>query len=88
MMSYIKFISNHMGEKIKLLIATSMNGGWDIGELIVSECRKYKIDVAEFQKHIIMLQNPQQITDFDINIMYNLGDIGIKYVRWRRVWLV
>lgn len=78
MMSYIKFISNHMGENIRLLIATSMNGGWDLGELIMSECRKYKIDVAAFQKHIIMLQNPQQITDFDINIMYNLGDIGIN----------
>lgn len=78
MMTYIKFISKHMGEKIKLLIATSMNGGWDLGELILSECRKYNLSVQDFHKHIIILQNPQQITDFEINVMYNVGDVGIN----------
>ena len=77
-MAYVKFIAKHMNENIKLLIATSMNGGWDIGELILSECRKYNITVQDFQKHIILLQNPQQITDFEINVMYNVGDVGIN----------
>ena len=78
MMSYVKFISKHMDDPIRLLIATNMQGGWDLVDMIISECRKYNIDVEKFKKHLIVLQNPQQITDFDINVMYNLGDVGIN----------
>jgi D-inositol-3-phosphate glycosyltransferase len=78
LMSYIKFISKHIDDPIRLLIATSMNGGWDFSDMIVSECRKYNMTVDDFKKHLIMLQNPQQISDFDINIMYNVGDVGMN----------
>ena len=78
MMSFIKFVSTHRDENIKLLIATGMNGGWDLIDLIISECRKYKMDLNEFKKHLIIIQNPQQISDFEINVMYNVGDIGIN----------
>ena len=78
LMSYIKFVSKHIGEPIRLLIATSMHGGWDLSDLIVSECRKYDIEIEDLKKHLIILQNPQQISDFDINIMYNVGDIGLN----------
>lgn len=77
-MAFVKFIANHMDDPIKLMIATNMNGGWDLTEVIISECRKYGVEVVDFQKHIIMLQNPQQITDFEINAMYNVGDVGIN----------
>jgi len=78
LMSFIKFVSKHIGEPIRLLIATSMHGGWDLSDLIVSECRKYDIKIEDLKKHLIILQNPQQISDFDINIMYNVGDIGLN----------
>jgi glycosyltransferase involved in cell wall biosynthesis len=78
LMSYIKFVSQRMDEPIRLLIATSMNGGWDFSDMITSECRKYNITVEDFKKHLIILQNPQQISDFDINVMYNVGDIGMN----------
>ena len=67
-----------MDEPIRLLIATSMHGGWDLSDLIISECRKYNINIDDLKKHLIILQNPQQITDFDINVMYNVGDIGFN----------
>jgi glycosyltransferase involved in cell wall biosynthesis len=78
LMSFIKFISKRMDDPIRLMIATSMQGGWDLSDMILSECRKYNISIDDFKKHLIVLQNPQQITDFDINIMYNVGDIGIN----------
>ena len=78
LMSYIKFVSKHIDEPIRLLIATSMHGGWDLSDLIISECRKYDIKIEDLKKHLIILQNPQQISDFDINIMYNVGDIGLN----------
>ena len=70
MMAYVKFISQHIGEKIKLLIATNMQGGWDLVDIMISECRKYNISTDDFKKHLIVLQNPQQISDFDINVLY------------------
>lgn len=78
LMSFVKFISKRMDEPIRLLIATSMHGGWDLSDLIISECRKYNLNIDDFKKHLIILQNPQQITDFDINVMYNVGDVGFN----------
>ncbi|QOI90194.1 hypothetical protein QKU58_gp137 [Pyramimonas orientalis virus] len=77
-MSYVKFISKRLGEPIRLLIATSMNGGWDLSDMLISECRKYNISITDLKKHLIILQNPQQISDFDINVMYNVGDVGMN----------
>ena len=67
-----------MDDNIKLMIATNTTGGWDIFDIMISECRKYDITFQDFKKHLIILQNPQQITDKEINIMYNVGDIGIN----------
>lgn len=78
MMAFVKFISKHLNEPIKLLIATSTQGGWDLVDIMISECRKYNITVEQLKEHLIIIQNPQQITDNDINIMYNVGDIGIN----------
>lgn len=78
MMAFIKFISKHLETNIRLLIATSTQGGWDMVDIMISECRKYNISVDDLKKHLIIIQNPQQITDQDINVMYNVGDVGIN----------
>jgi glycosyltransferase involved in cell wall biosynthesis len=78
LMAFIKFISKRIQEKIKLLIATNMNGGWDLFDIMISECRKNNITFEDLKKHLIIIQNPQQITDREINVLYNVGDIGIN----------
>ena len=78
LMAYIKFIKKHLNENIKLMIATSLNGGWDLVDLMNSECRKNGITFDELKKHLIIIQNPQQVTDREVNVMYNVGDIGIN----------
>ena len=78
LMAYVKFIAKHMKDNIKLMIATSTNGGWDMFDVMISECRKYNITLDDLKKHLIVLQNPQQISDKEINVMYNVGDIGIN----------
>ena len=77
-MSFIKFISTHLDDKIKLLIATSINGAWDLVDVMTSECRKYNITFEELKKHLIIMQNPQQVTDREVNVLYNVGDIGVN----------
>jgi len=78
LMSYIKFIKTHLDSNIKLLVATSLQGGWDMSDVIVSEIRKHNITMDDFKKHIIVLQRPQQMSDFDINVLYNCADAGIN----------
>lgn len=77
-MAFVKFMKKHMDDPIKLMIATSMNGGWDLIDIMISECRKNDVNFEEFKKHLIVLQNPQQISDKEINVMYNVGNIGIN----------
>ena len=78
LMAYIKFIKNHLDDNIKLMISTALNGGWDLVDIMHSECRKNGITFEQLKRHLIIIQNPQQVTDREINVMYNVGDIGIN----------
>ena len=75
-MAFVKFLSMHENEPIKLLIATALTGAWDIVEVFVSECRKYGLNPEVAKNNLIIVQNPQTLTDREINIMYNVADVG------------
>jgi len=79
-MAFVKLLSlnNNIDKPIKLMIATGVNGGWDLVDMMTSECKKNGLDFNEVKKHLIILQNPQQLTDREINLMYNVGDIGLN----------
>lgn len=34
--------------------------------------------IEEGMKHIILIDNPQQLSDEDVNILYNCADVGIN----------
>ncbi len=78
MQAFIKFISTHQNDPIKLLVGTAMQGSWDLIDVFISECRKYGMDPEETKKHLIIMNNPQKITDKDVNILYNCADIGFN----------
>jgi len=78
LMAFVKYVSTHREDNIKLLIATNLNGGWDLVDVMISECRKYDMTLEELKKHLILIQNPQQVTDREINVLYNVADIGIN----------
>lgn len=75
-MAYVKFISKHMGEKIKLMVLTSVTGAWEITELMLNEAKKYSLDINHLKNHFVFIQNPQKLSDKEINIMYNVADVG------------
>jgi hypothetical protein len=54
-------------------LGTSMNGGWDLIDIMISECRKNDVKLKEVKKHTILIQNPQKISDKEINVLYNVG---------------
>lgn len=78
MMAFVKFISTRMDSNIKLLVATSLQGGWDLSDVIISETRKYNVTIDDFKKHLIVIKRPQQMSDFEINILYNVADVGLN----------
>lgn len=62
----------------KLVIATIVQGFWDLMEIYENELRKVGLTLEQGKEHIITLSKPQQMSDRDINILYNCCDIGLN----------
>lgn len=76
--AFAEVVSRHSDEPIKLLIATALNGAWNLLEIYERELKKRGVSLEEGMKHIIVIDNPQQLTDEDVNILYNVANIGIN----------
>jgi glycosyltransferase involved in cell wall biosynthesis len=63
---------------IKLLISAQIKGAWSLFDVYERELSKYNITLEDGMKHIIVIDNPQNQTDDDVNIMYNVADVGIN----------
>ncbi len=80
--AFAEFVSRHLDENVKLLIATHpTNGSWNLLEIYEHELRMRGISIEDGMKHIILIDNPQQLTDEDINILYNAADVGLNTTR-------
>lgn len=78
MMAFAEIVSRHLSEPIKLLIATAPNGAWNLLEIYERELKLRGISFEDGMKHLIFIDNPQALTDEDINILFNASDIGIN----------
>lgn len=76
--AFAEVVSRHLQDPIKLLIATAMQGAWNLVEVYERELAKRGISLEEGMKHIIIIDNPQQLSDDEINILYNVADVGIN----------
>ena len=77
-MAWAIFVSRHLEDPVKLLIGTAVQGAWNLIEIYEKELGYLNITLEQGMKHLIMLDNPQQLTDEDINILYNACDVGIN----------
>lgn len=75
--AYVKFISKHLDDNIKLMISTETKGSWNLLELIKNEAKKYGI-IDKIQDKFTFIQLPQKMSDYDINVMYNVADVGLN----------
>lgn len=78
--AWAEFVSKHMDEPVKLLVATAIQGGWNLLEVYERELSKRNIKLEDGLKHVIFIDNPQQLTDEDVNILYNVADISLSVV--------
>lgn len=67
-----------MPPPLKLMIATNLDGFWQLGEVYENELRIRNVPIEFGQQCLISLTRPQQLSDRDINVLYNACDVGIN----------
>lgn len=69
-------VNEHTSRPIKLVVGTQMDGYWDLMDVLENEV-KFRDVPFEYAKNTIHpVSSPQQLSDRDINILYNACDIG------------
>lgn len=63
---------------IQLVIGTQAQGFWDTIEILENELRRRQLSKDLIPEYIHVLPNAQQLTDRDINVLYNACDIGLN----------
>ena len=63
---------------IKMVIGTDLKGGWDLMELYERELAKRGVPLDKGRDRLIVPGSPQQLLDFDTNVLYNVADVGIN----------
>jgi glycosyltransferase involved in cell wall biosynthesis len=76
--AFAEIVSRYPKEPIKLMIATAVQGAWNLLEIFERELKKRNLSLEDGMKHLIMIENPQQLTDDETNVLYNVADIGIN----------
>ena len=62
-------------QPLRFLIATAMQGAWDIPELFEQECVRLGMPAEACYKYLIGVSAPQSMTDRDVNIMHSVADV-------------
>ena len=75
---YVQANPNKQVRPIRLLVGTSLDGPWDIKEVYQHELHLRGVPYSFAEHFIVALSNPQQLSDKDINILYNACDVGIN----------
>lgn len=76
--AFADLVSRMPDAKIKLIVGTQLQGSWDLLEIYERELRKRGISMQDGMKHLVLIDNPQKLSDFDVNVLYNVADIGIN----------
>jgi len=78
MKAFAEIVSRYPNEPVKLMIATAVQGAWNLLEIYERELKKRKLSLEDGMKHLIIIDNPERITDEETNVLYNVADVGIN----------
>ena len=71
-------VNKHTKRPIKLIVGTQMDGYWDLMDVLENEI-KFRDVPFEYAKNTIeAIPMPQQLSDREINILYNACDVGLN----------
>jgi len=80
MQAFAEVVARRPEAPIKLVIATQIQGAWDLIELLRRELKKRNVENADevAMQRIVIPGHPQQLTDEETNILLNIADVGIN----------
>lgn len=68
--------NKHTRRPVKLIVGTSINAYWDLMDVLENEVKFRNVPLDYVKNTIIEVANPQQLSDKEINILYNCCDVG------------
>jgi len=80
--AFIELLSREkMNPRLKLFCGgrRRAHNGYDIPDIVLMECTRKRLDVSNvFENHILFNKRPFLLTDEEVNILYNIGDVGLN----------
>ena len=70
--------NKHTSRPIKLIIGTEINAHWDLIDVFIHYLKNFEVSVEYALSTLIPIKSPQQLSDRDINILYNCCDVGLN----------
>ena len=62
----------------KMVVGTAMNGAWNLLEVYERELKKRGVTIEEGMRHMIFINSPQKLSDFQVNVLMNAADVGVN----------
>ena len=69
-------VNKHTKRPVNLIVGTQMNGYWDLMDVLENEVKFRDVPLEYVKETIIPVPMPQQLSDREINILYNSCDVG------------
>jgi glycosyltransferase involved in cell wall biosynthesis len=79
--AFLKFLAmNDFNPRLKLYLGClgTSDDGYDIDELITTECLRQRLDISVVTKHIFTSPKPLLMSDETVNLLYNAADVGLN----------
>lgn len=71
-------VNKHTKRPVRLIVGTMMDGYWDIMDVVENEAKFRDVPFDYVKETIQPVAMPQQLSDRDINILYNACDITVN----------
>lgn len=86
MVAFAELVGRHVellkrkpdAKPLRLLIATSLTGYWDLLDIFNHELRQRGIPLDVGKSYLLALARPQAMTDREINALYSATDVGMS----------
>ena len=69
---------NKVVRPVLLMVATQMDGFWNLMDILEHQLKLRGISMDVGKEYIVTLAKPQQMSDFEINVLYNACDVGLN----------
>jgi len=71
-------VNKHTKRPVRLVVGTQMDGYWDLMDVVQNEVKFRDVPFEYVKETILPVSNPQQLSDREINILYNACDVGLN----------